>query len=733
VTIFERILTILMLGIFIIFATVYALNNPPFEGPDEVGHYAHAELLTRMTAPIPPDIQTPLVGQYHHPPLYYWLTSLIVRGYDNSQFEEMGSRYNPFYRGNYSDLIGAVGADNNNLFLHRQTELFPDISSPVAYALYTIRMVSVGMGLLTLIGCMLIFKVIFPNSGTLRLIALGSMTFWAQFNYIASVMNNDTLAIVCTTYAILMLMYILRDKPNWKNTTLLGIFAGMAILSKANTLLLAVPIGMTLLITRAHIKYWVAILVVTFIVGGWWYVNNLIQYGDPTALSAVPNIPGAQPINPDGSFSLEVALRNGVFIYETFWARFGGGIVAVGDELYLYFNLLTIISILGCGLWVIRARITKKHLFPTPLARNIAVVLGSFTACMVVAVFYLSGKYWGGNLGRYLIPLIACWGGIIAIGIGGWMPHRWRYRALLLLIVMFGVGASALFRYFVPAYQPTPLPEIIDRPVYFRFGNVAELIGMSPIYPRALPNETIQVTLYWRALAPADNNLRVALHSAQTNVVRRDSYPATGNLLASDWEIGQTWSETYWIHIPEDASVQISDILIVKLYDGDTLAELPIIGRDETPVDVANIGVITINAPPTQTIIAYRLAEKIGLSQPTTTINPTDNTVEICFTWSALQFPEGNYNVFIHILNPNGGLFAQYDAAPMNNRYPTGGWREGEAINECVVISLEGVTTENFTIGIGMVDAITGARIAMTQTNGGRITNDILLIPMRRS
>ncbi|HRF93987.1 MAG TPA: glycosyltransferase family 39 protein, partial [Aggregatilineales bacterium] len=368
------------------------------------------------------------------------------------------------------------------LFLHRQTELFPNVSSPIANALYTIRIMSVIAGLLTLIGCAFIFKVIFPNSGTLRLLALGSVAFWAQFNYIASVMNNDTLAILATTYTVLMMVYILRDKPNWKNTALLAIFAGMAILSKANTLLLAVPIGLTLLITRAHIKYWAWILVITFVIGGWWYANNLVQYGDPTALSAVPNIPGAQPINPDGSFSLSVALKNGVFIYETFWARFGGGIVAVGDELYVYFNALTVISILGCGMWVLRAIITKKPLFPTPLARNIAIVLGSFTACMVGAVFYLSGKYWGGNLGRYLIPLIGCWGAVMALGITGWIPRQWRYRTLLLIIIMGGVGSSALFRYFVPAYQPTPLPETIERPVYFRFGNVAELIGMSPIY-----------------------------------------------------------------------------------------------------------------------------------------------------------------------------------------------------------------------------------------------------------
>ncbi|MDX2078758.1 MAG: glycosyltransferase family 39 protein [bacterium] len=730
-TIFERILTILILGIFVLFATVYALNNPPFEGPDEVGHYAHAELLTRMSAPLPPDIQTPLVGQYHHPPLYYWFTSLIVRGYDNSQLNEMGSRYNPFYRGNYSDLIGAVGGDNNNLFLHRQTELFPDVSSPIANALYTIRIMSVIMGLLTLIGCAFIFKVIFPTSGTLRLLALGSVAFWAQFNYIASVMNNDTLATLATTYAVLMMIYILRDKPNWKNTALLAIFAGMAILSKANTLLLAVPIGLTLLITRAHLKYWAWILVITLVIGGWWYVNNLAQYGDPTALSAVPNIPGAQPINPDGSFSLSVALKNGVFIYETFWARFGGGIVAVGDELYAYFNALTVISLLGCGMWILRAIITKKPLFPTPLARNIAIVLGSFTACMVGAVFYLSGKYWGGNLGRYLIPLIGSWGAVMALGITGWIPRQWRYRTWLFIIVMGGVASSALFRYFVPAYQPTPLPETIERPVYFRFGNVAELIGMSPIYPRALPNEKIQVTLYWRALAPADENLRVALHSAQTDVVRRDSYPATGNLIASDWETGQTWSETYWIHIPEDATAQMSDILIVKLYDGDTLAELPIIGRDDTPVDVANIGTIAINAPPSDTNILYRLGDKIGLSQPTASI--TENGVQVCLTWSALEFPEGNYNVFVHVLSTNGSPINQYDAAPLNNRYPTGGWRKGEQVNECVTLSLESLTTDDFLIGIGMVDAVTAARLRMTRTDGTQITNDILLIPMRRS
>jgi hypothetical protein len=42
------------------------------------------------------------------------------------------------------------------------------------------------------------------------------------------------------------------------------------------------------------------------------------------------------------------------------------------------------------------------------------------------------------------------------------------------------------------------------------------------------------------------------------------------------------------------------------------------------------------------------------------------------------------------------------------------------------------LTTDDFTIGIGMVDAVTFARLRMTDTNGAHITNDILLIPMRR-
>lgn len=729
-SIFERFITIVILSIYLIFSTVYALNNPPFEGPDEVGHYAHAELLTRMSAPVPPNIETPLVGQYHHPPLYYWLTSLFIRGVDHSQLEEMGKRYNPFYRGNYSPLIGAVGHDNNNLFLHRADERFPNVTNPIANALYRIRMSSVFLGLVTLIGCALIFRVIFPKSATLRLLALGGVAFWAQFNYIASVMNNDNLATFGATFATLMMLYILRDNPNWRNTALLGIFAGIAILSKANTLTLAVPIGLTLLLTRAHIKYLVWILVITFVIGGWWYVHNLIRYGDPTALSVASNIPGAQPINPDGSFSLDVARQNSVFIYETFWARFGGGIVAVGDELYTYFNILTVVSLAGCGMWIVRAIISRKPLFPSAFARNITIVLGIFAVTMIGAVFYLSGKYWGGNLGRYLIPLISVWGCVIAIGITGWIPRRWRYRALMLLFVMGGVATSALFRYFIPAYQPAPVPEVIDRPVYYRFGNVAELIGMSPIFPRALPDERIPITLYWRALRPADDNLRVALHSAQTDVVRRDSYPAAGNLLASDWVRGQKWAETYWVYIPPDTPTQISDILIVKLYDGEKLTELPIIGRDETSVSVANIGIIAINAQPKPTDIAYRLADKIGLAEPTASIR--DNAVEICLTWAALQFPDGNYNLFIHILSPSGRLIEQYDAAPMNNRYPTGGWREGEQINECVTMSLEKLTTPDFTIGIGMVDAVTFARLRMTRTDGMRVPNDILLIPVRQ-
>jgi hypothetical protein len=151
------------------------------------------------------------------------------------------------------------------------------------------------------------------------------------------------------------------------------------------------------------------------------------------------------------------------------------------------------------------------------------------------------------------------------------------------------MGAAAiicLFGYFLPAYRPLAAETVVKVPLSFRFEDTAELIGMSPAQPTAHPGETITITLTWRAIKPTATSLSAFLHSIETDLVRRDSIPGTGNLLSTEWLPGETWSERYIIPIPDNTEPG-TYTLIAGLYDREanhTLNAVDANGNSTTPV-----------------------------------------------------------------------------------------------------------------------------------------------------
>jgi hypothetical protein len=175
---------------------------------------------------------------------------------------------------------------------------------------------------------------------------------------------------------------------------------------------------------------------------------------------------------------------------------------------------------------------------------------------------------WSGNQGRYLLPGIAAWGALAAFGLDTLTPRRVRVPVALASVAgLAGAAAICLFGYFLPSYRVSPVPDTIAPPLLYQYEGAAELIGGSPVAPKAWPGETITVTLYWRALRTSDMRLQAYLHTADSDLVRRDSLPGTGNLLASDWQPGQQWAEQYTVQIPDSAPPQTVHALIAGLYD----------------------------------------------------------------------------------------------------------------------------------------------------------------------
>jgi len=219
----------------------------------------------------------------------------------------------------------------------------------------------------------------------------------------------------------------------------------------------------------------------------------------------------------------------------------------------------------------------------------------------------------------------------------------------------------------------------------------------------------------------------VSLHTVDSDVIARDSHPATGNLLAMDWQAGQTWAERYIVQIPLDAPAQTVFQLVVGLFDREAQsgpAAYDADGNALTPL----IGRIAIHGIPEQVQIDYRLGDSIGLRQPD--VNRTENRLQVCLMWTVLDMISADYQIFVHLLDENNSLLDQADHQPRAGRYPTAAWNPGEAIFECVQLNSAAGTGER--VAVGMYSLNDGIRLPMMREGSSALLPDgaiILTVP----
>ncbi|MBN1284426.1 MAG: hypothetical protein JXB47_03430, partial [Anaerolineae bacterium] len=413
--------------------------------------------------------------------------------------------------------------------------------------------------------------------------------------------------------------------------------------------------------------------------------------------------------------------------FQSFWARFGSGAVGV-EPLYRFFELLTLAALAGLVVCAVRS------LFARPAApaswRADAVIVGSFALGWAGGLSY-AGLMWMGNQGRYLLPGIAAWTVLIALGLRALTPKRWH--ALLAtsgVVVMAAIAVICLAAYFVPAYRVLPVPGDIAHPLGYRYGETVELIGTDAAAYTAQPGELIWITLYWRALRPADADLRVALHALDSDLVRRDSLPAAGKLYAPDWQPGMTWADRYVIEVPPDAGRQTVYSFRVGVYDVATGASLPAAGPDGEPAAMVVGGSVILHGLPAQPPPAYRyrFGAGMGLQAPQILQGDEPGRVNLCLAWVALAPMPANYHRFVHALLDDGTRASLgADGLIGGARYPTSAWLPGEKIEECIPVDARALSPGSWRLGIGAYDYESGARLPAQSDQGEILDGDTVV------
>jgi Dolichyl-phosphate-mannose-protein mannosyltransferase len=555
----ERLIVIGLVALFVMMALGYSAG-PVFEGPDESAHYLFVRDifvvgLTPHFAPAPvTDIYAYSRYEYDQPPLYYlaagtlklllpdpdFIKTLNFRNFFDQLHEDRSS----------TEIFGRTGNYSLNRWLHSRVEQFPYTQSGTALAVHVLRLFSIVLATVSVLIGYALFRILWPARPDRRLLALGIVAFWPTLEYDSGLVNNDVMIGLMSALSLWLLLRQMRDGPTWKSAAVLGAALGLALLSKPSGIVLAAPVGLAVVMNwKRWWRYALLTLVIAIGVGGWWYLRKAILYHDPTGLSSL----ALNPIAP-GALNTNLIISRIAVIFTRFWARFGRGVlIAPPLPIDILFDVLTLIGVSGAVLGL--ARLARKQGWSMfrPLRMQQGLVLGVYGVVLVVAVIVRGFQTWGGNHGRYLLPAAASWAALMAYGLDAWTPPRLRFRiAFSVPALMATIAMLCLFGSFFPAYRPLSGPTEIEVPRHITYGDVLELTGVQKQVVSAHPGERITLTLYWQALQQTDQNLFFVLRT-DPDLLAVSNYPATGNLLSTEWVKGQTWTERVLVIIPPDA------------------------------------------------------------------------------------------------------------------------------------------------------------------------------------
>jgi hypothetical protein len=102
------------------------------------------------------------------------------------------------------------------------------------------------------------------------------------------------------------------------------------------------------------------------------------------------------------------------------------------------------------------------------------------------------------------------------------------------------------------------------------------------------------------------------------------------------------------------------------------------------------------------------------------------NTLVVDLQWEALQAINEDYKFFVHLLDEDGALVAQYDGMPGNWAHPTSAWGAGEWFRDQVPVDLRDVPAGTYRLAIGWYAPGSGQRLAGFDASGSPLPQDSL-------
>ncbi len=272
--------------------------------------------------------------------------------------------------------------------------------------------------------------------------------------------------------------------------------------------------------------------------------------------------------------------------------------------------------------------------------------------------------------------------------------------------------------------SPLDSPAAMQTPIHMQFGDAYELLGYTLNQSMVAPGETLNITLYWRALRPLEGSYPPTVQLVNSAV--SEAWGTTSSFFIGAASINHQpdtfISDTYKLPINADAPPYVGRIS-VQLKDAKTGESLRMPDDSDRLILPARVRVTGNGTTPIKRLnVIINNSVELWCASSTS----ADNKLSLTLHWHVLApLPQNDLRVFVHGLDADGKLVSQGDAPPLNGQYAPADWLAGQNLADTYSLS-DADKINQIAVGMFVPD---GDQLSLVQDGQPAPNNSVMLSP----
>lgn len=293
----------------------------------------------------------------------------------------------------------------------------------------------------------------------------------------------------------------------------------------------------------------------------------------------------------------------------------------------------------------------------------------------------------------------------------------------------------------VEVLPPAHFPPVDRLPIQERLdagmGSALRLVGIGHLPDSIEVGQSFHLNLFWQAVRKPETVYQARLHIYDqdgTLITGSIWLPGRADYPTTHWKSGEIVRDVQSIFVPVALPVNPE----IPVPAGTGKLHLDLLDEKGLPIsEGVDLGNLTISVPertfippsasPLQGFHLGEMATATGYDLAPSTLR-AGNTLTLTIYWQANMFIERSYTVFVHLVGPDGRIYAQQDLPPAGGTRPTTGWFPGEFIRDMYLLTVDPLAPSGeYRIAVGWYDPTTGQRVPVLRPDGSPEGDHFLL------